>query len=68
MLHLGSRQYFSVNQTGITVLEQLRTHRTVGELVAVVTAEYDVSEADAEHTIRAFIERCVESDLLSEFR
>ena len=68
VLHLGSRQYFSVNETGVTVLEQLRSARTMAELVGAVTDEYDVTTEEAERTVRAFLERCLEASLVTEAR
>ena len=68
VLHLGSRQYFSVNATGVTILEQLRTARTLSELVATVTSEYDVDEDEATRTVRAFLDRCVDAALVTEAR
>ncbi len=68
VLHLGSRQYFSVNATGVTILEQLRTARTMSELVAAVTSEYDVGEDEATRTVRTFLDRCVDSALVTESR
>lgn len=68
VLHLGSRKYFSVNETGVTVLEQLRTPRTMADLVGAVTAEYEVSAAEAERTVQEFLDRCIEAALVTEAR
>ncbi len=68
VLHLGSRKYFSVNATGVTILEQLRSNRTLSELVAAVTAEYDVDDDEATRTVCAFLDRCVEAALVTEAR
>ncbi len=68
VLHLGSRQYFSVNDTGVTILEQLRTRRTLDDLVRTVTTEYDVTEEEATRTVRAFLDRCLEAALITEAR
>ena len=66
VLHLGSRQYFSVNTTGVTILEQLRSPATLSELVSAVTAEYDVGDEEATRTVRAFLDRCLEASLVTE--
>lgn len=68
VLHLGSRRYFSVNETGVTILEQLREPRTLAELVTAVTSEYEVGEAEAERTAREFLDRCLEVALVTEAR
>jgi hypothetical protein len=57
LLHLGTRSYYSVNESGLDVLEALATPQTLAALVAVLTAKYEVSEAQAEATTREFLER-----------
>jgi Coenzyme PQQ synthesis protein D (PqqD) len=64
VLHLGSLRYFTVNETGLTILQALMEPRTIDELVKAVTDEYDVSDDIAEQTTRAFISRCVDAKLL----
>ena len=68
VLHLGSRRYFSVNETGVTILEALREPRTLADLVAAVTREYEVADAEAERTARDFLDRCLEVALVTEAR
>jgi Coenzyme PQQ synthesis protein D (PqqD) len=64
VLHLGSLRYFTVNDTGLTILQELLQPRTLNDLVKAVTDAYDVSDDLAEQTIRTFIGRCVEAKLL----
>jgi hypothetical protein len=64
VLHLGSLRYFTVNETGLTILQELLQPRTLAELVTAVTDAYDVSGAVAETTTREFVDRCVEARLL----
>lgn len=64
VLHLGSLRYFTVNETGLTILQKLTEPSTMAELVKAVTDEYDVSDEIAESTTRAFVDRCVEAKLL----
>jgi hypothetical protein len=64
VLHLGSLRYFTVNETGLTILQKLMEPSTIPELVKAVTDEYDVSDDVAEQTTREFISRCVEAKLL----
>jgi hypothetical protein len=56
-LHLGTRRYYSVSESGLDILEALAAPKTLPELVAVLTAKYDVSAEQAEVTTRAFIEK-----------
>jgi hypothetical protein len=64
VLHLGSLRYFTVNETGLTILQELMQPRTIAELVKAVTDAYDVSDDTAEETTREFVNRCVEAKLL----
>lgn len=65
VLHLGTRRYYSVSESGVDLLEALQQPRTMDELVAVLTAKYAVSTADAEAATRAFIEHGQRSGLLT---
>ena len=64
VLHLGSRQYFSVNETGVTILDALKQPSSIAELVVAVTDHYDVSADAAEQSVRRFLALCNESKLL----
>jgi hypothetical protein len=64
VLHLGSLRYFTVNETGLSILQKLMQPSTIAELVKAVTDEYDVSDDVAEQTTREFVDRCVEAKLL----
>jgi len=64
VLHLGTRRYYRVSATGLDLLQALEQPRTLGELVAVLTAKYDVTEDEASHSTRAFLEHGVGSGVL----
>jgi Coenzyme PQQ synthesis protein D (PqqD) len=64
VLHLGSRRYFTVNETGLTILNQLKQPSTFTELVDAVCAEFEVDEAVATETTQAFVEHCIQSDVI----
>lgn len=66
VLHLRERRYFTVNQTGLTILEALQSPKSVEELVAAILAEYEVTREEAERTTREFLTRCTEAGLLEE--
>ncbi len=66
VLHLGTLKYFTVNDTGLTILRALESPRSMPELVTAVTTEFDVSDDVAEQTTRAFLARCMESGLIHE--
>ena len=64
VLHLKSRKYFSVNETGLTILEALKQPRTFDELVAAILAEYEVTAEAAAETTRAFLDHCLSTDVV----
>ncbi|HTT66638.1 MAG TPA: PqqD family protein [Gemmatimonadales bacterium] len=63
-LHLGTRRYYTVSESGLDLLEALATPKTLDELVAVLTARYEVTEAVATDTTREFVERGVKTGVL----
>jgi hypothetical protein len=65
VLHLRTRRYYSVNESGLDILAALAAPRRLDELVAVLTAKYDVTVEQAEATTRAFLERGLEAGTLT---
>lgn len=66
VLHLGSRRYFSVNETGLAILQRLQPSASLPELVAALTDKFDVTEEQAERSANAFLDRCLQSHLVEE--
>ena len=64
VLHLGERRYFTVNETGLTILNALEKPRSFDEIVASVLEEFDVEADVAEQTTRAFLDRCMSANLV----
>jgi hypothetical protein len=56
-LHLGTRRYYSVSESGLDILEALAAPRSLPELVALLRAKYDVTVEQAEATTRDFLEK-----------
>jgi hypothetical protein len=66
VLHLGTRRYFSVSESGLVLLQALETPRSVPELVQVLLERYEVSPEQAEASVRQFLDTCRVADLLLE--
>ena len=66
VLHLRSRRYFSVNETGLVLLEALKQPRSFDELVAAILGEYDVTPDVATKTTREFLDHCVATAVVEE--
>jgi hypothetical protein len=64
VLHLGTRRYFSVTESGLTILQALETPRSFEELVTTLLDDYEVSEEEATSSAREFVDKCVQAKLL----
>ena len=66
VLHLGERRYFTVNETGLLLLEALKTPQSFADLVATLVKEYDVAEETAAETTKAFLDHCMATAVVQE--
>lgn len=64
VLHLGARRYFTVTESGLTILEALAEPRTFDQLVDAILEAYEVDRPRAAATTQAFLDRCREADLV----
>jgi hypothetical protein len=65
VLHLGTRKYFSVSESGVDLLEALAQPRTMDELVSVMTAKFDVTDGQARESVTAFLEHSLKSGIIT---
>lgn len=63
-LHLGTRRYFSLSESGLVLLEALETPRTADELVQTLRNRYAVTQEHATASVRAFLEHCSAANAL----
>jgi len=63
-LHLGTRRYYSVSESGLDLLDALTAPKTLEELVAVLTTKYEVTLEQATGSARGFVERGVRAGVL----
>ncbi len=66
VLHMGARRYFTVTETGLTILEALKQPKTFEELVQSITSEYDVSDEKAAQSVQTFLDQCLASAVVEE--
>ena len=64
VLHLGSREYFTVSETGLVILESLKQERTMEELAEALIDEYDVALDHATASAEDFVTRCLADGLV----
>jgi len=65
VLHLGSRRYFTVSETGLVILEALSEPRTLDEIVAALRDRYHVTVEHAAASTRTFLDRCLQAGLIT---
>ena len=65
VLHLGSRKYFSVSETGLQILKALdHGELSESELVASLMESYAVAQEEALESVREFLAKCSEARLV----
>ncbi len=64
VLHLGTRRYFTVSESGLHVLNALESPRTFEELVHALLEIYEASAIKVRGDVHEFLERCVHAKLL----
>lgn len=64
VLHLGTRRYFSVSESGLILLQALEAPRSVDDLVHLLVEQYEVTPEQAEASVRQFLDTCRTADLL----
>lgn len=63
-LHLGTRRYFTLSESGLAIMEALAAPRSVADLVAVLCDRFDVTEDHATASVNGFLEKCAGADLV----
>ena len=64
VLQLSSGEYFSFNEIGRLAWISLAEHKSIGQVIEAVLAEYDVSLAQAEADVVAFVQGLLGNKLL----
>ena len=64
VLHMGTKRYYSLNETGSFVWRRLEDGVARAEIVAQVVAAYDVGIAEAEIAVTRLLDELVEESLI----
>ena len=64
VLHLDTRRYFSVNETGLLILEALRASQSADELVGMLLQRYEAAPAQARVSVDRFLASCQAGQLV----
>ncbi|HET9004958.1 MAG TPA: PqqD family protein [Gemmatimonadaceae bacterium] len=65
LLHLGTKRYFSLNDTGAEIWSLIEQDVPLGEIPARLTAAYDVPIADARVAVAELLAALAEQGLVS---
>ncbi|MGH9508373.1 MAG: PqqD family protein [Terriglobales bacterium] len=64
VLHLGKGVYYGLNPVGATVWNALQQPKTVGELVEIVTREFEVEASRCENDLLDLLGRLEDAGLI----
>ncbi len=64
VLHMGTKRYYSLNETGTFVWRRLEDGVPRSEIVARVVDEYDVGIVEAEMAVTRLLEELVQEQLI----
>jgi hypothetical protein len=64
LLHLGTKRYYSVNETGARLWELLQEGRPLATMAEVLQAEYTVDSAPAMAAVLTFVEELYQEGLV----
>jgi pyrroloquinoline quinone biosynthesis protein D len=64
VMHPDTSELHNFNEVATRVWELVDGQRTVAEIVAVITDEYEVEPAEAESDILAFLDQLLQKDLI----
>ena len=65
LLHLDTKQYFSLNATGYFIWKQLGSERRLGDVAEALCTHYDVSPEQAETSVLTLVEQLYNEHLVS---
>jgi len=66
LLHLGTKKYYTLNETGVRIWKLLCDGFKTDELIHKLCDEYAVSATSAEKSVTELIQSLLEEELLSQ--
>lgn len=64
VLHLAEGRYFTLNDTGATLIEALTVAQDTDELTRLLCLDFDVTPDVAHATVLIFIDECLDARLV----
>ena len=65
LLHLGTSLYFSLNETGTLIWQEVMAERNLGEIGEELESRFEVSSEDAVQSVLALVSELVSEKLVS---
>jgi len=66
LLNLQTKRYFSLNETGTRIWEQVHEGADAESIVGTMIREYEVDEATARREVRRILDELMEAQLIVE--
>lgn len=66
LLNLQTKRYFSLNETGARIWEQVQEGSEEASIVATMIREYEVDEVTARREVRRILDELMEAQLIVE--
>jgi len=66
LLNLQTKRYFSLNETGTRIWEQVQEGADAESIVGTMIREYEVDEATARREVRRILDELMEAQLIVE--
>lgn len=66
LLNLQTKRYFSLNETGTRIWEQVQEGADEESIVGTMVREYEVDEATARREVRRILDELMEAELIVE--
>lgn len=65
VLHMGTKRYYSLNETGAAIWRLIEESTTIEEIPALLSASYDVTVDEARREVDALLEALEEKTLIT---
>lgn len=64
LLNLKTRRYYTINETGSVIWNELKAGRSTEEIVSALTREFDITEEAARTHVDSFLEELMADDIV----
>ena len=65
ILHMRTKRYYSLNETGVAIWSMLEASQPVGEIIASLTETYEIDAESAGAAVRQMLGELASAELVS---